>query len=322
MNSLLAVFRFELKRILTPGRSVWWLMVAAFPVVITLLIRTYIEPQLTRDVTTKDKVEAQVLELARETLERQEKAFNEGRITGRQLRTARRTYHQLEREVRGGGPPVLSPEELSTMYTVVIYFLAPSIACMLGALLTSAPSVASELEQHSWTYLATRPNGLFYLVMGKYLVAVLWSSSATIVGVVLSLPFSQILAVTQNGMALVGLAVLSSMCYSALYMTIGALFPQRAMIFCVAYTAAVELGLGSLPVVVNRLTIQYRLRSLLYYWADAVEIDDPDVLKLIASNEGPMMQLLWLAALTAVLLGVALTCVQVREFTTAAESEV
>ena len=102
MNSLLAVFRFEFKRILTPGRSVWWLMVAAFAVVITLLIRAYIEPQLTRDVTTKDKVEAQVLELARETLERQEKAFNEGRITGRQLRTARRTYHQLEREVRGG----------------------------------------------------------------------------------------------------------------------------------------------------------------------------------------------------------------------------
>ena len=31
MNSLLAVFRFELRRILTPGRAIWWLLVAGFP---------------------------------------------------------------------------------------------------------------------------------------------------------------------------------------------------------------------------------------------------------------------------------------------------
>ena len=116
MNSLIAIYKFELKRILTPGRSFWWLIVAAFPVVITAMMTQYMN-------------------------------FS-----------------------RSG----LAPDEIGFFFTIAIYFLAPSIACMLGVLLTAAPTVATELEQHSWIYLATRPNGLFYLLVGKYLVAVTW----------------------------------------------------------------------------------------------------------------------------------------------------
>lgn len=322
MNSLLAVFRFEFRRILTPGRAVWWLLVAAFPVVITILIRTHVEPNLTHSpvpvpMDTEARLEMEnTIEL---TMREQERAFREGRISPEQFEHSRRFYNGYQHQQHAG--PQLDAQQLSTLYTIIIYFLAPSISCMLGALLTSAPSVASELEQHSWIYLATRPNGLFHLIMGKYLVAVLWAASSTAVGVALSLPITRIEALGQNGGTLLLLSVISAACYSALYMTIGTLFPQRAMVFCVAYTAAVELFLGSIPAVVNRLTIQYRLRSLLYHWAETVELPMEATQRFVASSESAFMQLFWLGALIAIFLAVALTSVQVREFTTATEGE-
>ena len=139
MNSLLAVAIFEFKRIMTPGRAFWWLVVAAFPVVITLLMSTYLIP-------------------------------------------ARRVSVPQQPE---------SIQEIGVMFTFALYVLGPSLSCMLGVLLTSAPIVATELEQHSWVYLATRPNGLFHLLMGKYLVAVVWTASAAILGITLAIPISQ-----------------------------------------------------------------------------------------------------------------------------------
>jgi len=264
MNKLLAVYRFEMKRILTPGRSLWWLLVVAFPVSITILMESFIP-----------------------------------------------------------APQGADPQDIDTAFTIALYFLGPSIACMLGALLTAAPSVASELEQHSWIYFATRPNGLFHLVMGKFFVAVTWTASASLLGVALSLPISRIQSTGEAGIALLLVALLSSVGYSALYIMIGTLFPQRAMVFCVAYTGAVELFMGFFPAVINRLTVQYRLRSLLFHWTTQSEaFRDSDVLKYVASTEGVLLQLLWLASFTAIFLSVALATVQVREFTAAQETDV
>lgn len=264
MKSLLAVFRFEFHRILTPGRTVWWFLVAAFPVVITLLMKTHLQP-----------------------------------------------------------PKTATQQDIDTVFTIALYFLAPSVACMLGALLTAAPSVASELEQHSWIYLATRPNGLFHLVIGKYLVAVVWATTSTVTGLILSLPFSRIESVSEAGPALVAISVLSALGYSSLYIMIGTLFAQRAMVFCVAYTGAVELFMGFFPAVINRFTLQYRLRSLLFHWTtQSREFENSGVLKYVASDEGVTLQLMWLAAFTALFLAIALVTVHVREFTAAAETDV
>ena len=262
MNSLLAIYKFELKRIMTPGRFFWWLIVAAFPAVIIAMMSHYVV-------------------------------------------------------IRG-----MSPEEISFLFTVATYFLAPSIGCMLGVLLMAAPTVATELEQHSWVYLATRPNGLFHLIFGKYLVAVTWTSSATILGILVAVPLSRIVDKWEAAIALSALAVLSAFAYAALYLVIGTLFHARAMVFCVVYTAAVELFLGMFPAVINRMTIQFRLRSLLANWIDIPrQVKDSDAMDLIASSESAGMQILWLVAFTAVLLGISFTTVQVREFTTASESE-
>ncbi|MDG1894513.1 MAG: hypothetical protein P8J37_06375 [Fuerstiella sp.] len=307
MNSMLAVFRFEMNRILTPGRAFWWVVVAAFPVVIMLLMTNYIQ-------------------------------FPPGaRVT---------------------------QQNISTMFTIALYFVAPTISCMLGGLLIAAPAVASELEQHSWVYLAVRPNGLFYLILGKYLVAVVWAASATLVGVTAAVAVAdaenQIAAATameeqpsvaaheqQSSrqrdqpytnatgtlpgivrssevlVAMAGLATLSACSYSALYIMLGTVFHRRAMVLCVAYTAGVELFLGFFPAVINRFTIQYRLRTLLFDWTTQSEqFRQSRVLEFVASDESVFAQIMWLISCIAVFLAITLVSVQVREFTSASETDV
>lgn len=264
MNSLLAIYRFELKRIFRPGRSFWWVVTAAFPVVIIALMTASI--QLSPDAP---------------------------------------------------------PGTREAIFKVALYYLAPSVACMLGALLTSAPAVANELEEHSWIYLATRPNGLFYLIMGKFLVSVTWSCSAICIGSTIACFLSPFEDPAQSALIFAFVILMASMAYAALYMMLGTIFHARSMVFCVGYTAAVEMFLGMFPAVVNRMTVQFRLRSLLYHMIDVPQEfrDAERVVEIVASKESAFLQVFWLVALTAVFLSVALVTVQVREFTAAQESE-
>lgn len=281
MNSLLAMFGFELKRMMTPARSFWWLCVAAFPVCIVLLLHTFGD---FRDIESMQRQMAS---------SRQIGSMEEARLA------------------------------TDAILTIVIYYLAPGIACMLGALLTASPAVASELEQHSWIYFATRPNGLFHLVIGKYLVAFVWAASSTLLGLWLAIAIAGIHDKWNAIVTLTIITLLSAMSYSALYMMIGTLFYRRAMIFCVAYTAGVEIAMSFVPAVINRLTIQYRLRALLFEgMAKPKAMSNEDTFqRLFIAGDSTTETIFWLFALTAVFLAIALTSVQVREFTGAAETE-
>ena len=53
MNALRAVFIYEWKRSLTLGRIGWWLAMAAFPVMITILIRTLGDSENQIDIATQ-----------------------------------------------------------------------------------------------------------------------------------------------------------------------------------------------------------------------------------------------------------------------------
>ena len=281
MNSLLAMFGFELKRLMTPARFFWWACVAAFPVCIVLLLHTFGD-------------------------------FGDVESMRRNMASQRHVGSQEQ--------AILLSD---TILTIVIYYLAPGIACMLGALLTASPAVASELEQHSWIYFATRPNGLFHLIVGKYLVALVWAVSSTLLGLWISIAIAAIDNKWHVFVTLTQITILSAMAYSALYMMIGTLFYRRAMIFCVAYTAGVELGMSFVPAVINRLTIQYRLRALLFQEDTLPRLmrNEDSFRTLFVSHTSPFQTVFWLVTLTAVFLAVALTSVQVREFTGAAETE-
>ena len=439
-RGLAAIIRFEAKRVMTPGRAFWWILVALFPIAIAGLLRYVVEPQ--RRAEVKQFQQQQIVYEAEPGIQ-----STVNQVGGNQpIRMS-----TPPRRIQGTPPPSLTSNR-EQIYTVVLYLLGPSIACMLGALLFAAPAIASELEQHTWIYLTTRPNGIFYLVTGKYIVAVLWSFSATCVGVLggaaivgqdygevtreadgnrIELALSQldrgvgvdesfpmsftvtnrspqavkalevrvrhsyefelpelknlrrdddgtrlaesidvlepgesrvvevlvrateatrsgrvIGAVRYSGMAsqivvmetiqvfskpphtflwrtfiLVATSFLSAMAYSAIYLVIGAIFPKKAMVFCVAYSIGAEGILSMLPAVVNRLTVQYRLRSFLFHHLE----DDSDVARALGEGlqvNGGADQPLWLGVYSLICLGIALGIVLSREFTQATESDV
>ena len=156
---------------------------------------------------------------------------------------------RLERGVQGG---------------LALFLLVPELTCVLGLLLWAAPAVYSELEGKTWTYLAVSPAGKDSVLLGKFLTAVFWTALAAWLSLVLA---SAVLRPQQDPwrlrLVLAGLVPLSSAAYGALYLLFGVLFLKRAMVAAVAYTFISEVLVGMIPAVINRITVQYHLRSLL-----------------------------------------------------------
>ena len=333
MSSLWAVFSYEWRRGLTRGRIGWWLVLSLFPVLIAFMIRW--QPQF-----------------------------------GRGMR----------------------PEEINTVWSIVFYLLIPCVCCVLGVFLNAAPAIAAELEQRSWVYLATRPRGILWLLLGKYLVAVLWAVTSAVMSISIAAFVSQLdfqayrngtassnlmtsqsndvliplelvgeadpnivnrtgvdgrirkgsvtdlltgcvhdvlwsdqgVMIRRTWLTMIKLSVLSAVAYAALFLMIGAVFPKRAMVFSVAYIALVEIVLSLIPAVINRVTFQYRLRSLMINWADPVgqdQMQDNMFFKYVFADGGNTEQVAWMVGLASLFLLVALIVAQKREFTAAAESD-
>ena len=209
------------------------------------------------------------------------------------------------------------------VWSVAIYLLVPCITCAMGVLLIAGPAIITELEQRSWVYLATRPNGIFWLLLGKYLVAIAWASTAAISGLTIAVLFTGQETVFKIWVGMAALCVLSSMSYAAVFMLIGAIVPQRAMLFCVMWTAGVEGFISFIPAIINRITVQYRLRTLFVEWVQPGDEIRQNPLFAQSLAEGPWyVQVLWLAALTSIFIAAAQVIAHNREFTGAAESDV
>lgn len=264
MNSLRAVFVYEWKRSLTAGRIAWWFTMAAFPVLITVLIRTLGDFEHQNDIATQKSV-----------------------------------------------------------WSVTLYAMIPGVCVALGVLLTAAPAVASELEQRSWVYLATRPNGIFWLLLGKYLVSITWGTTAAWLGTVFSVGMCGMDEQLRMLSSLMALSLLSAVSYSAVYMLVGAIFPKRAMVFCMMYTVLVELVFGSIPAVINRMTVQFRLRTLFVNWMPLDEdMKDESVFQYVMADGSSFMQCFWLLTLSVLFLVAAIVVAHHKEFTSATEGDV
>lgn len=264
MNALRAVFVYEWKRSLTLGRVGWWYAMAAFPVMITILIRTLGDFELHTDI-----------------------------------------------------------EEQKSIWSVTLYVLIPCVCVVLSVLLTAAPAVASELEQRSWVYLATRPNGIFWLLLGKFFVSVTWATTAAWVGTGFSVALCGMDEPRRMWLSLSVLSLLAAAAYSAVYMLVGAVFPKRAMVFCMIYTVIVELVFASIPAVINRMTVQFRLRTLFVNWMPIDErLKNESVFQYVMAEGSSFMQCFWLVALSSLFLVAAILVAQRKEFTSATEGDV
>lgn len=219
------------------------------------------------------------------------------------------------------GPP---PGDATDVSAVIVYALCPSVVCMLGVFLWATPAIASELEGRSWVYLAVRPRGAQSVLLGKYLVAVTWALPAGLIAATLSL---LVLAPESFGKVLwvqLALVALSCPAYAALFILIGVVFHKRAMAVGVLYALICEVALAMVPAVVNKITIQFRLRCLLVRWMDwsKSEAGNSAAFQAYFGDESALWHLGILAAMVVGMLGTAAFILHCREFTSSAETDV
>lgn len=147
-----------------------------------------------------------------------------------------------------------------------LFILVPQLVCLMGLLLWATPAIHAELEGRTWPYLAVRPAGKTAVLLGKYFNAVAWTALAAWAALTLSV------GLVHPGNLLQWLAVyavvvaLACLAYGALYMFLGVLFLRRAMAIAVFVTLISEVALANVPAMVNELTVQYHLRSLVAQW--------------------------------------------------------
>jgi|GEM_PF-289596 len=253
VSAIWAVFQFERKRTATTTRWLWWLILSLFPIAISLFIRIYVDEEM-----------------------------------------------------------------MFSAFSLMLFYMIPAVVCVMGQLLWATPSVQSELEGKTWSFIALKPYGKIHLLLGKYLTSVAWTFFAALVcltvvlfvttpkvshferkEIVIEVPRSfdgfnfgnKRNRQTQQGTVkrrvgrlvpvekmsnserihlwwiMATLSLFSCLNYGALFCLIGTILPRRAMVLAIGYTVIFELIVGFIPAIINQLTIQFRLRSLLLEWS-------------------------------------------------------
>ncbi len=118
------------------------------------------------------------------------------------------------------------------------------------------------------------------------------------------------------------LTCLSCPAYAAVYLLLGVLFPRRAMVIAVAYTLIFELIIAFVPALINKLTVQYRLRALLVHWAELPIGDSRNFASMsLIGDAAPWEHVVTLMMYSVALVMIALLLVNVREFSAADETD-
>ncbi|MEO1997723.1 MAG: hypothetical protein ABGZ17_20870 [Planctomycetaceae bacterium] len=221
----------------------------------------------------------------------------------------------------------VSDEVEAVFWSGFLYVMIPCVVSMMGVFLWATPAVATELENRSWTYLAVRPQGPMAIVVGKFLVAISW----TVVAAWLGLTVSLLLIRPEQGLrtwcVLAILSLLSCSGYAGIFSLIGVVFPKRGMVIAVAYSLVIEVLLAFIPAVINRLTLQLRLRSLLVTWMDweenfaAIGGSGGRASATLIYNDAPAWwHLVVLAGVTIGTVWLSILVLRWREFSTAGDS--
>ncbi|MFN7874188.1 MAG: hypothetical protein ACK5PB_02640 [Pirellula sp.] len=204
-----------------------------------------------------------------------------------------------------------SPDDFLAL-TIVLFILLPEVITILCMLLWATPIVNAELESQTWVYSVVRPKARWALISGKYLVAVTWTASCTSLSATLAVPIVGMSGAFKVWITLSCLCWLSAICYGALFMLIGTLIQRRAMVVAFGYTILVEFILATIPAVINRFTISFRLWSILY---NSIDIP-PQLLdsNFMIQDSSTMGNVAVLLAASVFLLSVAIWRIQKSQF--------
>jgi len=198
-----------------------------------------------------------------------------------------------------------------------LYLLVPEVTCLLGLLLWATPAISTEIEGQTWVYLALRQAGRRTVLLGKYLTAVVWTLSAAWTAIAISMVLIGATTQWRLWWVMGSLALLSCVAHAALYVLIGVIFYRRTMATAVLYTLIVEYGVSFVPALINKFTINYRLRGLLAQWMDWDEMRSRA--ENVFGAEPPQTHLFVLAGMTIAFLGVSLYRVERTEYPTQQE---
>jgi ABC-type transport system involved in multi-copper enzyme maturation permease subunit len=210
-------------------------------------------------------------------------------------------------------------DETNLAFCMLVYLLIPQVMTMLGMLVLASPIVHSELEGQTWIYALVRHAGRRSLLLGKYLVAVLWTSTAGILAVSLATPFVPLKNPAQLWLTASLLCLLASLAYGALFALIGVVMQKRVMVISFVYALVAEGVLAWIPAVINQFTIAYRLRSILFRWADlSVDQYFPNMglarNAMIAQDPSGWVQVGLVLLISGILLGLALWLVETIQY--------
>ena len=207
----------------------------------------------------------------------------------------------------------------------LLFALVPMLVSMLGTLLWTTPAVSAELERRSWVYLAVRPNGGAAVLLGKYLASVTWVIPPAVLGLTVAVPlcgFASMEEAFRVWWTMVRLVLLSAPAYAAIYLLLGVVMPRRAMVLAVAYTLIFELIISFVPAVINKITVQYRLRSLAAEWCQiAISQGDPTPAQTLIGTEPGWQHVVILILLTVSLVVASIVILRASEFSSSAESD-
>ncbi len=210
-------------------------------------------------------------------------------------------------------------------WAVFLFALVPMVTAMLGTFLWTTPAVSAEIERGSWTYVAVRPGGRTALLLGKYLAAVTWVLPAAMIALTASVALANAEGGWETWLVIAQITCLSVPAYAAVYLVLGSLFTKRSMVIAVAYTLIFELGVSMIPAIVNKLTVQYRLRALLIEWTglQPSRTDEAFVtLQSLLGDASASWHVGVLVVYTLVCLVAAVVLVRTREYGLAKASDV
>lgn len=193
---------------------------------------------------------------------------------------------------------------------------------LLAELLWATPIVYGELEGKTWIFLAVRPRGIVAMLLGKYLVAVIWTLAVCGVSLALSILIAAVAQVPNAlhmGFVFSILITLAAFAYAAIFALIGVLFHRRAMVFAMAYVILFELLIAQVPAIINQITVRHHLTALAVKWLDFrilgdEEIPDFIIQQMLGTQEADWQNILMILITATIALALSIQLISKREF--------
>ena len=210
----------------------------------------------------------------------------------------------------------------------VIIGVTVMAAGILAELLWATPIVYSELEGKTWLFLATRPRGVTAMLLGKYMIAALWTTAVCGIAMTICVLMAAAADVPGTGrmwQVFAILILLAAFSYAAIFSLIGVLFHRRAMVFAMTYVIALEVIIAQVPAVINQISVRHHLTALAVKWLEFRSLGDEEVPEFILQQmlgvlEPDWRNILMVVATAAIALGASIRVISSREYITAEEA--